>query len=350
MNLIFEGLRRRDSEKKHAPKDRLSTSESASPDETSTRSVQSVPLSKPLDSPIDTSVLPKHHAKNLKEPDLSCVTVDCSAKKSQKNENIAPKFQYIFGPVKHFDPNTSCAKTNAESNDKCTPHSKFHRTVQNIQMEHVNISAQRTFHRPVLVFRKLLHNGVVSLFYLPEKVFHCAILSFSVGKGIVQSFGRVSHSALDKLLSFYVPNTWIPNVTAFALRSCAIALSCCFAVMLAKHLINPHAITTAENRSKNTVILAKNAEPKRKLKHLFRDPLVVQQKKVSNALLAMRVDTIQRSEKGKGSIIINDQTYGLGTQLTEHPSVWLEKIGKNSLYFSDKYGQLYKRAIQDLLE
>jgi hypothetical protein len=86
------------------------------------------------------------------------------------------------------------------------------------------------------------------------------------------------------------------------------------------------------------------------LKHISRDPLVIKQEKVRDALLAFHIDTIQRYNNGKGQIITDNKTFGIGALLSEHPKIYLEKVGKNSLYFSDKYGQQYKRSIGNMLE
>jgi hypothetical protein len=80
-------------------------------------------------------------------------------------------------------------------------------------------------------------------------------------------------------------------------------------------------------------------EPKRKLKHFYQDPLILVQEKVRDTLLALHVDTIQHYQNGKSYVIIGGKVFCTGALLNEHPKIQLEKIGKCSLYFSDKYSQ-----------
>ncbi|MDR1435411.1 MAG: hypothetical protein LBI77_03335, partial [Puniceicoccales bacterium] len=90
--------------------------------------------------------------------------------------------------------------------------------------------------------------------------------------------------------------------------------------------------------------------PERGLKHLFRDPLVLQRGKIQSALLSFHVDRIQRRGDGSGNVVVGGKIFAMGALLNEHPKIRLEKVGKRSLYFSDKYGQQYKRSIENLLE
>jgi hypothetical protein len=133
------------------------------------------------------------------------------------------------------------------------------------------------------------------------------------------------------------------------LKSCAIAASCCFVIMLMKNFFFTDPQENISKATEGTIALAEDNTPKRKFKHFFRDPLVLKQEKVKNTLLSMHVDTLQRNEN-QGNITIDNKTYNLGSLMSEHPRIWLDKIGKNSLYFSDKYGQQYKRALADMLE
>ena len=153
---------------------------------------------------------------------------------------------------------------------------------------------------------------------------------------------NVYRNAWGKLLSIRIPINWIQNATSLLIRGVAIAMSC-YVVFLASD-----AFFSSDNQSGQ--ITLDQATPRRKLKHFFRDPLVLQQKKISSTLLSMHVDSVQRDDNGEGQIVIDDQTYGLGTQIMEHPRIWLEKVGRRSLYFSDKYGQMYKRSIKKMLE
>ncbi|MDR1590555.1 MAG: hypothetical protein LBR92_00975 [Puniceicoccales bacterium] len=156
--------------------------------------------------------------------------------------------------------------------------------------------------------------------------------------------------AFDKILSIYLPNRWIQNATVFLLKGFAITASCCFVFVVTRNALRSDSPQNTKNSSSNVVSLSKNTTPQRKLKHFFKDPLVVKQEKVRDALLAFHIDTIQRYGNGKGQIITDNKIFGNGALLCEHPKVFLEKIGKNSLYFSDKYGQMYKRSIENMLE
>lgn len=170
--------------------------------------------------------------------------------------------------------------------------------------------------------------------------------SRTIGQRSIDLYVAVSEcckSLINKVLVAYLPSRWLPNATAVIFRGCAVALSCCL-VLLCTRMSLWHVATP------ETLASHKTATPHRKLRHFFRDPLALQQTKIGNALLAMQVDAVQRDSEGDGKIIIEDKHYGIGAQLMEHPSLWLEKVGKNSLYFSDKFGQLYKRAIQDMME
>jgi hypothetical protein len=151
-----------------------------------------------------------------------------------------------------------------------------------------------------------------------------------------------------KALSIYLPNRWIQLATTFLLKSSAIALSCCFVVMVVKNALRSSALQNTGHSTDN--IIALKGTPQRKLKHFFKDPLVIKREKVRDTLLAFHIDTIQRQEGGKGHIITDNQMFGIGSLLCEHPKIYLEKIGKNSLYFSDKYGQWYKRSAENMLE
>jgi hypothetical protein len=155
-------------------------------------------------------------------------------------------------------------------------------------------------------------------------------------------------TVFNKALSIYLPNRWIQTATVFLLKGSAIALSCCFVVTIVKNALRSSALQNTGNSTDNIIALEKT--PQRKLKHFFKDPLLVKREKVRDALLAFHIDTIQRHDNGKGQIITDNQTFGIGALLLEHPKVYLEKIGKNSLYFSDKYGQWYKRSIGNMLE
>jgi hypothetical protein len=155
-------------------------------------------------------------------------------------------------------------------------------------------------------------------------------------------------TALDKVLSIYLPTSWIQNATAFLLKSSAIAISCCFAVVAVRNGIRSSTSQGTGNAS--PIALKENTTSQHQLKHLFKDPLVIKQEKVRDALLAFHIDTIQRYGDGKGQVIADNKNFGIGSLLSEHPKIYLEKIGKNSLYFADKYGQQYKRSIGSMLE
>ncbi|MDR2372139.1 MAG: hypothetical protein LBD60_03260 [Puniceicoccales bacterium] len=157
-------------------------------------------------------------------------------------------------------------------------------------------------------------------------------------------------TALDKILSIYLPTSWIQNATIFLLKGSAIAISCCFAVVAIRNGIRSSTSQGTGDSASNLIALKENTTPQRKLKHFFKDPLVIKQEKVRDTLLAFHIDTIQRYGNGQGKIITDNKTFGIGSLLSEHPKIYLEKIGKNSLYFSDKYGQQYKRSIGNMLE
>ncbi|MDR2812301.1 MAG: hypothetical protein LBB05_00700 [Puniceicoccales bacterium] len=163
---------------------------------------------------------------------------------------------------------------------------------------------------------------------------------------IFSSIFQCYRTVLDKVSSIYLPNRWIQSTTAFLLKSSAIVLSCCFIVTIVRNAIRSSTLQNTEHSTDNTVAQKET----RQLKHSFKDPLLIKQEKVRDALLAFHIDTIRRHEDGKGQIITDNQTFGIGSLLCEHPKIYLEKIGKNSLYFSDKYGQLYKRSIGNMLE
>ncbi|MDR0740201.1 MAG: hypothetical protein LBF34_00625 [Puniceicoccales bacterium] len=157
-------------------------------------------------------------------------------------------------------------------------------------------------------------------------------------------------TALDKILSIYLPTSWIQNATIFLLKGSAIAISCCFAVVAIKNGIRSSTSQGTGDSASNLIALKENTTPQRKLKHFFKDPLVIKQEKVRDTLLAFHIDTVQRHGNGKGQIITDNKIFGIGSLLSEHPKIYLEKIGKNSLYFADKYGQQYKRSIGNMLE
>ncbi|MDR1366975.1 MAG: hypothetical protein LBJ13_03675 [Puniceicoccales bacterium] len=168
--------------------------------------------------------------------------------------------------------------------------------------------------------------------------------------GIFSSLIHCYRAAINKILSIYLPNHWIQNAMIFLLKSSAITISCCFIVMVIKNVIYPNMFQNTNDLTGTAIALQGKTTPKRKLKHFFRDPLIVKQEQIRNTLLAMHVDTIQRYEQGNERIVIDDKIYGLGSIMNEHPRIWLEKIGKNSLYFTDKYGQYYKRPLDDMME
>ncbi|MDR0418356.1 MAG: hypothetical protein LBH08_02905 [Puniceicoccales bacterium] len=183
-----------------------------------------------------------------------------------------------------------------------------------------------------------------------DKLREKAKVGLTLISGIFFSLIHCYRTAINKILSISLPNHWIQNAMVFLMKSSAITISCCFVVMVIKNVICPDILQNTKDSIGTAVALQGKTMPRRKLKHLFRDPLIVKQKQVRNALLAMHVDTIQRYEQGNERIIIDDKIYGLGSIMNEHPRIWLEKIGKNNLYFSDKYGQYYKRALIDMME
>jgi hypothetical protein len=168
---------------------------------------------------------------------------------------------------------------------------------------------------------------------------------------IFSSLLHCYRTVFNKALSIYLPNSWIRTATVFLLKSSAIAISCCFVVMMTKNAIRSSQLQSTGDSADNNIIALKSTKaPQRKLRHLFRDPLRVKQEKVRDALLTFHIDTIQRYGDGKGQIITDNKNFGIGALLCEHPKIRLEKIGKNSLYFSDKYNQWYKRSIGNMLE
>ncbi|MDR2200706.1 MAG: hypothetical protein LBN94_01125 [Puniceicoccales bacterium] len=156
-------------------------------------------------------------------------------------------------------------------------------------------------------------------------------------------------SIFCKIFSIYLPNRWIQGATIFLIKSFAMAASCCLMIMLANHIFHGGKMPTVA-QSNQGAKSGKTSVPKRKLKHGFRDPLVVQRDKICGTLMAFHIDAIQRHADGMGNLIIDNQVFRPGALLSVHPKIHLEKIGKRSLYFSDKYGQRYKRSIERMLE
>jgi hypothetical protein len=170
-------------------------------------------------------------------------------------------------------------------------------------------------------------------------------------KNLFSSIFQCYRTALDKILSICLPSSWIQNATIFLLKSSAFGIACCFVVIAIRNAIRSGTSPQdTENSASNLIVLKDNTTPQRKLKHFFKDPLLIKQEKVRDALLAFHIDAIQRHGNGKGQVITDNKIFGIGSLLCEHPKVFLEKIGKNSLYFSDKYGQQYKRSIENMLE
>ncbi|MDR2735685.1 MAG: hypothetical protein LBB20_02495 [Puniceicoccales bacterium] len=152
----------------------------------------------------------------------------------------------------------------------------------------------------------------------------------------------------------------IKNITIFAVSSACIILT----VGLVKEYRQPIAKILAStqgnaNPPKNEYDLSKDQKiyvanslitPKRKAKHLFRDPVEIKQRTVTEAILALKIDSIQRTANNKGNIQIGNKFYSIGAIINDHPRLKLAKITTNNVKFSDKYGYIYKRRIDDLIE
>jgi hypothetical protein len=169
----------------------------------------------------------------------------------------------------------------------------------------------------------------------------------TIGNGF-SSLYQMCKSGFYKIISINLPVSLIQNVTVFLIKSsvAAVILGLAITFFYKKFYNNRSA---SENQSQ-PIKTSEELPPKRKLKHLYRDPLLVQQEKIRDALLALHIDTIQRQKDGTAHIIIDNRRFCIGALLSEHPKIRLEKVGKRSLYFSDKYGQWYKRSIQNMLD
>ncbi|MDR0590363.1 MAG: hypothetical protein LBG09_00675 [Puniceicoccales bacterium] len=162
------------------------------------------------------------------------------------------------------------------------------------------------------------------------------------------SLYQMCNSGFNKIISINLPASLIQNVTVFLIKSSVAAVFFYLAItFFYKKFYNKESIP--ENRSQ-PIKTSEELPPKRKPKHLYRDPLLVQQEKIRDALLALHIDTIQRHEDGTAYIITDNRRFCIGALLNDHPKIRLEKVGKRSLYFSDKYGQWYKRSIQNMLD
>ncbi|MDR1303402.1 MAG: hypothetical protein LBJ81_02150 [Puniceicoccales bacterium] len=169
----------------------------------------------------------------------------------------------------------------------------------------------------------------------------------AIGNGFAALY-QACKSGFYKIISINLPASLIQSATVFLIKSSVAAVFFHLAItFFYKNFYNKK--DASENRSQ-PIKTSEELSPKRKLKHLYRDPLLLQQEKIRDALLALHIDTIQRQKDGTAYIVTDNRRFCIGALLNEHPKIRLEKVGKRSLYFSDKYGQWYKRSIQNLLD
>ncbi|MDR0351738.1 MAG: hypothetical protein LBH49_03805, partial [Puniceicoccales bacterium] len=115
----------------------------------------------------------------------------------------------------------------------------------------------------------------------------------------------------------------------------------------------PSSLAKSENTSdknQKIYVASTSISPRRKAKHLFRDPVEIKQRTVSTAILGLKADSVQRTKDGDGRIQIGCKFYSIGAIVNDHPRLKLAKITTNNVKFLDKYGQIYKRKIEDLIE
>ncbi|MDR2806943.1 MAG: hypothetical protein LBB11_02200 [Puniceicoccales bacterium] len=191
---------------------------------------------------------------------------------------------------------------------------------------------------------------------LEEKIQEQITQCLDIIHSILNILYDLHRSILERIVSVYLPNNWIQSIAIFLIKSFAIAASCSFVFLLSRNAFHAHEhinVAATNHTPKEDVLKTQRhgeVIPKRKLKYLFQNPLTLKQKEVQKTLLAFRVNAIQRYGDGTGSIAINNKILGTGSLLNEHPKIHLVKIGKHNLHFSDKYGQQYKRSIENMLE
>ncbi|MDR1435575.1 MAG: hypothetical protein LBI77_04195, partial [Puniceicoccales bacterium] len=140
---------------------------------------------------------------------------------------------------------------------------------------------------------------------LVEKIEIVIDQCFHVIRSCFRVLCRLFKSIFDKIISIYSPNTWIQGLAIFLIKSSAMAASCCLLIMVARHsfpgfsFLNRSSSHSSNGQSQSPS-LDKDASPERGLKHLFRDPLVLQRGKIQSALLSFHVDRIQRRGDGSG--------------------------------------------------
>jgi hypothetical protein len=193
-------------------------------------------------------------------------------------------------------------------------------------------------------------------------------LKLAIGK-LVKQIYAISHTVIGSMVNGIKKASSI-QVTAKFTKGTALIAACVACILLTtallknygsfnggKHLLdftkNPSLLAKSEdNQSKNQkVYVANNAIiPRRKAKHLFRNPIEIKQRTVSSTILGLKADSVQRTTNGEGTIQIGDKLYSVGAIVNDHPRLKLAKITTNNVKFLDKYGQIYKRKIEDLLE
>lgn len=163
-------------------------------------------------------------------------------------------------------------------------------------------------------------------------------------------FDDTFHQLKEQFISLEIPPHWIAAFTALLLKIFIIS-----GILLALYSISLKTVHYLKNRDSMSISPSKMAismpqRPSKKLKNLFKNPLVTKQTDVYNALSRIKIESIQRSNDGSTSIMLNGKIYHPGALISEHPKIYFSKINGTFLEFKDKYQQIYSRPIDLMLQ